>query len=84
MDEIPGLYRPLYAVFPDQLKELKSGYADLTKQQYRFTDDDIDKQVDELEKERQMALKKLANLNIAPVKEASEHLTTEIDWLYDF
>ncbi|MGN1284716.1 MAG: septation ring formation regulator EzrA, partial [Candidatus Limosilactobacillus intestinavium] len=74
MDEIPGLYRPLYAVFPDQLKELKSGYADLTKQQYRFTDDDIDKQVDELEKERQMALKKLANLNIAPVKEASEHL----------
>ena len=83
MDEIPGLYRPLYAVFPDQLKELKSGYADLTKQQYRFTDDDIDKQVDELEKERQMALKKLANLNIAPVKEASEHLTTEIDRLYD-
>lgn len=83
MDEIPSLYRPLYAVFPDQLKELKAGYADLTKQQYRFTDDDIDKQVDELEKERQMALKKLTNLNVSPVKEANDHLTTEIDRLYD-
>ena len=83
MNEVPKLYRPLYAVFPDQLKELKAGYADLLKKQYRFTENDIDQQVDQLEKERQMALQKLTNLNIAPVKKANEHLTTEIDRLYD-
>lgn len=83
MEEIPSLYRPLYAVFPDQLKELKDGYHDLVEQHYHFTDDGIDRQVDDLEKERAMALKKLTNLNITPVKGANQHLEDEIDRLYD-
>lgn len=83
MDDIPALYRPLYAVFPDQLKELKTGYQQLHDQHYQFTDQDIDKQVDQLEDERQMALKKLANLNLLPVKGANKHLADEIDRLYD-
>lgn len=83
MNGIPELYRPLYAVFPDQLKELKAGYEELSSQHYQFTDDKIDQQVEELENERQMALKKLTNLNIAPVKGANQHLADEIDRLYD-
>ncbi|WP_295729834.1 septation ring formation regulator EzrA [uncultured Limosilactobacillus sp.] len=83
MEEIPSLYRPLYAVFPDQLKELQSGYQQLVDQGYHFTEDDIDQQVEKLEKERQMALKKLTNLNVAPVKNANQKLTQEIDRLYE-
>lgn len=82
MDDIPSLYRPLYAVFPDQLKELKSGYEQLSQQNYHFTDQKIANQVDELEKERRTALKKLANLNITPVKGANKHIADEIDHLY--
>lgn len=83
IQEIPGLYRPLYAVFPDQLKELQSGYQKLVDQDYHFSEDDIDQQVEQLERERQMALKKLTNLNIAPVKQANENLAKKIDHLYD-
>lgn len=82
MENIPSLYRPLYAVFPDQLKELKDGFEKLSNQHYHFTDDKIAEEVSELEKERQMALKKLANLNISPVKGANKHLADEIDRLY--
>lgn len=82
MENIPSLYRPLYAVFPDQLKELKSGYEKLTAQDYHFSDKEIPNEVDHLEKERQMALKKLVNLNISPVKSANKQIADEIDRLY--
>ncbi|WP_251547240.1 septation ring formation regulator EzrA [Limosilactobacillus caecicola] len=83
IDEIPELYRPLYAIFPDQLKELKSGYADLVKAHYHFTEENLEQQIDDLESERQMALKKLANLNPQPVKAANKELAAKIDHLYE-
>lgn len=83
MKDVPTLYRPLYAEFPDQLKELKKGYTDLTDQHYCFTEDDIDKQVDEMEKQRSDALNQLAKLNLGVVKCTNKELADQIDHLYD-
>lgn len=83
MKDIPTLYRPLYAEFPDQLKELKKGYTDLTEQHYCFTEDDIDKQVDEMEKQRTDALDQLAKLNLGVVKRTNREMSDQIDHLYD-
>lgn len=83
MKDIPTLYRPLYAEFPDQLKELKKGYTDLTEQHYCFTEDDIDKQVDEMEKQRTDALDQLAKLNLGVVKRTNKEMSDQIDHLYD-
>lgn len=83
MKDIPTLYRPLYAEFPDQLKELKKGYTDLTEQHYCFTEDDIDKQVDEMEKQRTDALDQLDKLNLGVVKRTNKEMSDQIDHLYD-
>ncbi|WP_057739525.1 septation ring formation regulator EzrA [Limosilactobacillus secaliphilus] len=83
MKDIPTLYRPLYAEFPDQLKELKKGYEDLSQQHYCFTEDDIDKQVDEMEKQRTDALEQLTKLNLGVVKRTNKELADQIDHLYD-
>lgn len=83
MKDIPTLYRPLYAEFPDQLKELKKGYTDLTEQHYCFTEDDIDKQVDEMEKQRTDALDQLAKLDLGVVKRTNKEMSDQIDHLYD-
>lgn len=83
MKDIPTLYRPLYAEFPDQLKELNKGYTDLTEQHYCFTEDDIDKQVDEMEKQRTDALDQLAKLNLGVVKRTNREMSDQIDHLYD-
>lgn len=83
MKDIPTLYRPLYAEFPDQLKELNKGYTDLTEQHYCFTEDDIDKQVDEMEKQRTDALDQLAKLNLGVVKRTNKEMSDQIDHLYD-
>lgn len=83
ISQIPSLYRPLYAVFPDQLNELQTGYEKLVKDHYHFTEKDISKQVQELNKQREIALQKLSHLNIEPVKKANKHLADEIDRLYD-
>lgn len=83
LNEVPTLYRPLYAVFPDQLKELKDGYEKLNDEKYQFTEEDISVKIDDLEKERNTALQKLANLNTSPVKSANKELADTIDHLYD-
>lgn len=83
MKEIPELYRPLYAEFPEQLKELRQGYQDLHAQGYHFTEEDLDDQVDQMEKTRQKALKELEALDLAPVKSANHDLAERIDHLYD-
>ena len=83
MKDVPTLYRPLYAEFPDQLKELKKGYEDLTKQHYCFTEDDIAKQVDEMAKQRTDALNQLEKLKLGVVKRTNKELADQIDHLYD-
>lgn len=83
MDEIPDLYRPLYAEFPDQLKELRQGYEDLSAQNYHFTEDNLEEQVDEMEETRQKALHNLDEFKLDAVKSANHDLAERIDHLYD-
>lgn len=83
MKEVPDLYKPLYATFPDQLTELKSGYEELTDEHYRFTDPDLEKQIIDLSELQKQALEQLADLDLAPVKAAVDHMAPAIDHLYE-
>ena len=80
---VPNLYRPLYTTFPDQLAELSSGYEELKKKNYNFTEDNLPNQIKDLSGEQKFALEKLTELEISPVKAAIDHLTPAIDHLYD-
>lgn len=80
---VPELYRPLYTTFPDQLAELSSGYEELKKKNYNFTEANLPDQIRDLSGEQKFALEKLAELEIGPVKGAVDHLAPAIDHLYD-
>lgn len=82
LEEVPKLYRPLFATFPDQLAELKQGYQRLLADHYRFPVEDVDQEVDGLEAERKHALEQLAKLDLAPVRRANQHLVKRIEELY--
>lgn len=80
---VPELYRPLYTTFPDQLAELSSGYEELKKKNYNFTEANLPDQIKDLSGEQKFALEKLTELEIGPVKGAVDHLAPAIDHLYD-
>lgn len=80
---VPELYRPLYTTFPDQLAELSSGYEELKKKNYNFTEANLPDQIRDLSGEQKFALEKLSELEIGPVKGAVDHLAPAIDHLYD-
>ena len=80
---VPELYRPLYTTFPDQLAELSSGYEELKKKNYNFTESNLPDQIKDLSGEQKFALEKLTELEIGPVKGAVDHLAPAIDHLYD-
>ena len=47
LKKIPQLYKPIATEFPEQLSELKSGYETLVKQNFHFTEKNIDKQIEQ-------------------------------------
>lgn len=80
---VPKLYRPLVTTFPDQLTELANGYQTLTKQHYVFTEQGIDKKVEQLQAKLAATVKQLNDLHLETVKQANQELSEEIDHLYD-
>lgn len=83
LKEVPALYKPLYAVFPDQLSELGNGYQELKQEHYNFTEDNIPAQLTELGELQKQALGALRVLDLAPVKATNDHLAKAIDHLYE-
>lgn len=79
---IPKLYKPLIAEFPTQLNELSSGYEQLTKQNYRFTVDDIPEKIKQLHHLCQEDLKQIGNLQLEGVEDSIKDVAEQIDDLY--
>lgn len=79
---VPELYRPLVTEFPDQLTELASGYATLTKQHYHFTEPKLDEQIKQLQAKLTATTQQLRDLHLDVVKQANKDLAEAIDHLY--
>lgn len=82
IEQVPKLYKPLIAEFPTQLNELASGYKQLTKQNYRFTMDNIPEKVDQLRQLCQEDLKQINNLQIDGVEDSIKDIADQINDLY--
>lgn len=82
LKQVPQLYKPLATEFPGQLAELKRGYETLTKQNYHFTEKDIDKQVDQLKAKLDQTVEQLNDLQLDVVEQSNKDLSEQIDHLY--
>ncbi|WP_318529878.1 septation ring formation regulator EzrA [Limosilactobacillus reuteri] len=80
--KIPQLYKPIATEFPEQLSELKSGYETLVKQNFHFTEKNIDKQIEQLQSKLDQTIDQLNNLQLDVVEQSNKDLSDQIDYLY--
>lgn len=80
--KIPQLYKPIATEFPEQLSELKSGYETLVKQNFHFTEKNIDKQIEQLQSKLDQTIDQLNNLQLDVVEQYNKDLSDQIDYLY--
>lgn len=83
IEAIPPLFTKLSVNYPGQLQELVAGYQKLNDQDYQFVDADIPQEINNISKQREETLAKLALLEIEAVKKADASLERQIDHLYD-
>nr|WP_220477549.1 septation ring formation regulator EzrA [Limosilactobacillus agrestis] len=81
-NKIPKLYKPIATEFPEQLSELKSGYETLVKQNFHFTEKNIDKQIKQLKSKLDQTVDQLNNLQLDIVEQSNKDLSDQIDYLY--
>lgn len=79
---IPPLYKDLTAIYPDQLKELQSGYQQLKAQDFQFSDHDIPGSIQEVTDQVKDNVATLAALRPDDAKIINERIATRIDALY--
>lgn len=79
---VPALYKPLVTEFPDQLRELASGYETLTTEHYHFTESDLDSQIKRLQTKVDATMGQLNDLQLDVVKQANDDLAEQIDHVY--
>lgn len=82
LKKIPQLYKPIATEFPEQLFELKSGYETLVKQNFHFTEKNIDKQIEQLQAKLDQTIDQLNNLQLDVVEQSNKDLSDQIDYLY--
>ncbi|MBB1109110.1 septation ring formation regulator EzrA [Limosilactobacillus sp. pH52_RY] len=82
LKKIPQLYKPIATEFPEQLSELKSGYEMLVKQNFHFTEKNIDKQIEQLQSKLDQTIDQLNNLQLDVVEQSNKDLSDQIDYLY--
>lgn len=82
VEQVPKVYKPLVAEFPTQLDELASGYEQLTKQNYRFTTDDIPERVTQLRQTCQENINQINKLEISGIDDSNKDIANQIDDLY--
>ncbi|MCC4368997.1 septation ring formation regulator EzrA [Limosilactobacillus reuteri] len=82
LKKIPQLYKPIATEFPEQLSELKSGYETLVKQNFHFTEKNIDKQIEQLQAKMDQTIDQLNNLQLDVVEQSNKDLSDQIDYLY--
>lgn len=82
LKKISQLYKPIATEFPEQLSELKSGYETLVKQNFHFTEKNIDKQIEQLQAKLDQTIDQLNNLQLDVVEQSNKDLSDQIDYLY--
>jgi len=80
---IPPVYKDLTVVYPDQVKELKGGYQQLSSEQYRFGDQDIPGLIHDAEEHIKDNLNTLNDLRPEDAKVVNDRIAKQIDQIYD-
>ncbi|WP_164511400.1 septation ring formation regulator EzrA [Levilactobacillus mulengensis] len=80
---IPPVYKDLTVVYPDQVKELKGGYQQLSNEQYRFGDQDVPGLIHDAEEHIKDNLNTLNDLRPEDAKVVNDRIAKQIDQIYD-
>ncbi|WP_203641778.1 septation ring formation regulator EzrA [Levilactobacillus andaensis] len=80
---IPPLYKDLTVVYPDQVKELKGGYQQLTADHYQFGDENIPELIQQVADHISENLDTLSKLRPDDAKVVNDRISGQIDQLYD-
>jgi len=80
---IPPVYKDLTVVYPDQVKELKGGYQQLSSEQYRFGDQDVPGLIHDVEEHIKDNLNTLNDLRPEDAKVVNDRIAKQIDQIYD-
>jgi len=80
---IPPLYKDLTVVYPDQLKELKTGYDQLTSQHFHFGEQDVPQMVADINSHVTENLETLGDLRPDDAKVVNDRIAKQIDQIYD-
>lgn len=80
---IPPVYKDLTVVYPDQVKELKGGYQQLSSEQYRFGDQDVPGLIHDAEEHIKDNLNTLNDLRPEDAKVVNDRIAKQIDQIYD-
>lgn len=79
---IVPLYESLNKEYPGQIEEISSVYEKLVKQNYKFNQD-IEQNIDAVNKNIEKSNKSLANLDFDMVDRTNEQISSDINDLYD-
>ncbi|KRK89320.1 septation ring formation regulator EzrA [Levilactobacillus koreensis JCM 16448] len=80
---IPLLYKDLTVIYPDQVKEIKGGYQQLTADHYQFGDENIPELVQQVSDRISENLETLSKLRPDDAKVVNDRIAGQIDQLYD-
>ncbi|WP_143463325.1 septation ring formation regulator EzrA [Levilactobacillus enshiensis] len=80
---IPPLYKDLTVIYPDQVKELKGGYQQLTADHYQFGDENIPEMIQQVADHISENLETLSKLRPDDAKVVNDRISAQIDQLYD-
>jgi len=82
IDQIPPIYKDLVSGFPDQLKELQSGYHQLIDQHFHFEVATIEPEIQTLTQAIEANKKVLGELKVDDAKQGNHDIEKRIDHLY--
>jgi len=80
---IPPVYKDLTVVYPDQVKELKGGYQQLSGEHYHFGDQDVPGLIHDVEEHVKDNLNTLNDLRPEDAKVVNDRIAKQIDQIYD-
>lgn len=83
MKKIPPLFKDLDSTFPEQLKEIKDGYAQLQEAQYVFPEENFAGEIEHVEKRIENSLADLEKTEVGTVEVSNRETADLIDGLYD-
>lgn len=83
MEVIPPLFEELDKVFPNQMKEIINGHKKLVKQNFKFPDDEIKKNIVKVNSRIKKTMAYLEKCEVQVVAENNVEISERIDQLYE-